>query len=657
MAVSKQSIPFSLDDVGKIKQIKNLEISPDGKIIIYTVNVPNVKENKREDYIFLTEIRGKKTRSIAKGFSPIWSPDNKFIAYKASKDGKYGLWLYDIQQDHSKFLVPIYESGYFINHMAKKNFEWSPDGKKIAYISTIPFENSDVNQNIRVIDNLMYKSIGGRKRPFYANQPPCQIWLISIKDRQSEILTNGDSNKYSISWSPDGKEIAFVSNKSSNPDYNHKNDLWSVNIRTKKIDRYTRESGTVYHPAWSPDREYIAYLANKGMTNSKDSPSEDFHIYIKSSSDGDSICLTKSLDRRIKSIEWHPNGEDIYFTAEDKGRESLYKVGIKSKKIEKVIAGDFKVSEYAISQSAKNIVYIKSDMIHFPEIYIQQRDGKSSNKLTKQNERVSKERYLQDAETLWFNSFDDLQIQGWIIKPASFNQNKKYPLILTIHGGPHNMFGYEFKERAQTLVGQGYAVLFINPRGSSGYGQQFSRGSLLNWGGGDYKDLMNGVEYVLDRYKWIDKERLGVTGHSYGGYMTNWIISQTSMFKAAVSDGGVSNLISFSGTSIFHLLIENEFNGKPWKNFPLLWQWSPLRNVDKVSTPTLFLHGETDNEVPITQAEEMFTALKKAGVETQLIQYIGEGHGCDPDLKPLNRIDLYQRMIKWFDTYLKLKTK
>ena len=237
--------------------------------------------------------------------------------------------------------------------------------------------------------------------------------------------------------------------------------------------------------------------------------------------------------------------------------------------------------------------------------------------------------------------------------PVDFEPAQKHPLILVIHGGPHNMFGHDFDERMHLLSQAGYAVLYINPRGSHGYGQAFSNGTVMNWGGGDYQDVMAGVEFALKENPWLDAERLGVTGQSYGGYMTNWIITQTARFKAAVTDGGLSNLVSFAGTSLYHSLMEAEFGGRAYDRFDLLWQWSPLRNVARATTPTLLLHGETDNEVPFSQAEEMYIALKKRGVDTILVQYTGEGHGWRPELKPRNKADLYERMIRWFDTYVK----
>lgn len=257
---------------------------------------------------------------------------------------------------------------------------------------------------------------------------------------------------------------------------------------------------------------------------------------------------------------------------------------------------------------------------------------------------------VSEPERFTFKSFDGTPIQGWLIKPVGWREDRTYPLILSVHGGPHGMYGWGFNSTFQVYAAQGYAVLFLNPRGSSGYGQKFSDGTLNEWGGGDYKDLMAGVDEALRKYSWIDKDRMGVTGGSYGGFMTNWIITQTPRFKAAVSAASLSNLISFYSTSLYQDLIHAEFGGFPWDNYDLLWQWSPLRYVKQAQTPTLFIHGEQDNDVHITQAEEMYTALKRRGVETVLVRYPREGHGLR---EPKHRVDALERTLGWFDRYLK----
>jgi dipeptidyl aminopeptidase/acylaminoacyl peptidase len=257
---------------------------------------------------------------------------------------------------------------------------------------------------------------------------------------------------------------------------------------------------------------------------------------------------------------------------------------------------------------------------------------------------------LVRPDELKLKSFDGTPIQGWLIKPINLRDDRKYPLILSIHGGPHGMYGWAFNPTFQVYAAKGYAVLYLNPRGSSGYGQRFSDGTLNEWGGGDYRDLMAGVDEALRKYSWIDGDRIGVTGGSYGGFMTNWIITQTMRFKAAVAVASLSNLISFYSTSLYQDLIHAEFGGVPWDNYDLLWQWSPLRYVKQVQTPTMFIHGEQDNDVHITQAEEMYMALKRRGVETVLVRYPREGHGLR---EPKHRVDALERTLAWFDRFLK----
>jgi dipeptidyl aminopeptidase/acylaminoacyl peptidase len=270
--------------------------------------------------------------------------------------------------------------------------------------------------------------------------------------------------------------------------------------------------------------------------------------------------------------------------------------------------------------------------------------------LSSHNDSLVRSSRLINPEEITFQSFDGTQIQGWLMKPFAFRNDRDYPLLLSIHGGPHGMSGWAFNPSFQVYAARGYAVLYLNPRGSSGYGQKFSDGTLSEWGGGDYRDLMAGVDEVLRKNSWLDRERLGVTGGSYGGFMTNWIITQTPRFRAAVSVASVSNLISFYSTSLYQDLIHAEFGGYPWDNYDLLWQWSPLRYARQAQTPTLFLHGELDNDVHITQAEEMYMALKRRGVESVFVRYPREGHGFR---EPKHRVDALERTTAWFDRFLK----
>lgn len=637
--------PFKPEDVFDLTGLSGTRLSPDKSQILCAVSVPDKDKNTVTDHIAIISLNNKEIRYLTKGSSPEWNPQGSQFAYESGE----GIWIYDFLNDATKFLAPVFYSGYFIDHYEKKNFAWSPDGNSIAFVSTAPFDEPDKEfKEVVEIDNILYKTKGGRGRSFFADHHLTHIWMIPVSGGVPELITEGIYNEHSISWSPDGSCIAFISNRSANPDNNQCNDLWTVDIKSKRITRLTENSGTAFQPSWSPRGKHIAYLGITGMISTNDSPAEDTHLLLVDPLTGKSLDLTKSLDRRIENISWDDEGDSIYFTAGNHGTTPLYRVSVTNGNIQQVIGGDFHVLEYSVG---KNVIAYTRMAINRPvELFVMISDN--NTQLTGLNDGVVNNFLLQDAETFWFNSFDGTSVQGWLMKPVLFNEAAHYPLVLVIHGGPHNMFGYDFEDRMQVLASNGYAVVFINPRGSSGYGQSFSSGNICDWGGGDYKDLIAGLDHVIENNKWINTEKLFVTGQSYGGYLTNWIITQTSRFKAAVSDSGISNLISFAGTSLYHSLIESEFNAKIHDQYPLLWESSPLKYVKNVTTPVLFLHGQLDNEVPFSQAEEMYMALKKNGVKASLVLYAGEGHGWRPDMKPSNRKDVLSRIINWFDSYL-----
>lgn len=638
-----------IDDLCKIRKVGTPLLSPAGDVVVYHVSVVDADRNDRHDLVTILLADGTKT-VIGRGAAHCWSPDGEELLFE---DESGALYVYSVKNTTSRFLVRREDSSYFFNHLADKNCIWSPDGKYIAYIGAEDSNKSPGSDEIRVFNDLLYKSKGGCGRPVYADHAYTHIYLIPATGGSPTLLTPGNYNEHSITWAPDSQHIAFVSNRAGRPDDTQQNNVWKVNIHTQTITQLTDHKGLVYQPAWSPDGEHIAFLAISGTFGTNDSTAEDTHIALITTDGSHFRFLTKSFDRRVEHIRWHPGGKYIFFTAGNRGDTSIYRLNMDDEQIETVQAGAGSIFEFCFDANGENLVFTKSDVCHPTALFKSKNQGADIEQITYENTDWLETKTLKQADTFWFESFDGTQVQGWLMQPVDFDQNKHYPLILLIHGGPHNMFGHDFDERTHLISQAGYAVVYINPRGSHGYGQAFSNGTLGNWGGGDYQDLMAGVDFVLNKNPWLNAEQLGVTGQSYGGYMTNWIITQTSRFKAAVTDGGLSNLVSFAGTSLYHSLMEAEFGGRAYDRFDLLWQWSPLRNIRHVTTPILLLHGETDNEVPFSQAEEMYVALKKAGAETQLVQYKGEGHGWRPELKPYNKADLYTRMIHWFDTHVR----
>jgi dipeptidyl aminopeptidase/acylaminoacyl peptidase len=521
---------------------------------------------------------------------PRFSSTGAHHVFKSTGDeGDYGIFVFDVAKQEYDFLAPVKEAGTFLGHRAQRNYVWSPDGSEIAYISSIvdPVEavesvsaageqEAEPEWAPIVSDRLLFKS-----RTALSSDLRSHIFAIPVGGGEPRQLTDGEYDEHSIDWSPDGRQIVFVSDRSTDPDDIHGNDLWTVNLANGTIRRLTETTGPEFTPKYSPDGRWIAYLGADRPMNTRDSPMETDHLKLIPSDGG----------------------------------------------ILPIVTGEMRIAGFAVSPTRDRIVYRDETSERGLELHVVNFDGSWHRQVTRAQAPFAANVPVAVSDTFWFHSFDGTPVQGWLTKPIPFDPDMRYPMLLEIHGGPHSDRGYTvYTWPTQTMAERGYAIVQINPRGSTGYGQEFADGTLRDWGGGDYEDLMAGVDAVLARNSWVDSARLGVLGYSYGGYMTNWVITQTDRFKAALAGGSLSNLISFYGTSIYHLLVETEFPGEAWENYDLLWDRSPLKHVAGVKTPTLFVHGDADHDVPIEQAEEMYVALKKLGVETQLVRYPEVGH-------------------------------
>jgi len=552
----------------------------------------------------------------------------------------------------------------------------------IAFISATEDELSK-GDDPRVIDRIQYKS-----RTSFSDRLRTHVWITDVDAPQPRQLTSGLSYDHALSFSPRGDEIAFLSNHEADPDANNNSDIFAVNLQGQ-LRQITATAGCEYEPTWSPDGKWIAYTATKRDVTTIDSVAEDTHVWITSASGDTRRELTAAQDRRARNPRWQSDSRAIYFLANDHGQTLVFQVDLNGEKIQPIFGAiseikpvpaeskgsldstapavldqRIQVAGFSVSEQASfgefesgpnrypvrfsTMAAVISDPTHPGEVWIGR--GNMLTRVTNHNDAFRRGGSLSEPQEFRFKTFDGTETQAWLIKPAGWREDRKYPLIVSIHGGPHGMYGYAFNANFQVYAARGYAVLYLNPRGSSGYGQRFSDGTINEWGGGDYRDLMAGVDEALRRFPWVDQTRLGVSGGSYGGFMTNWIITQSTRFKAAVSVASVSNLVSFYSTSLYQDLIHAEFGGFPWDNYDLLWQWSPLRYVRQAQTPTLFIHGEQDNDVHITQAEEMYMALRRRGVDTVLVRYPREGHGFR---EPKHRVDALERTLDWFDKYLK----
>lgn len=663
-------------DILRVANVADARISPNGQWVVYTVST--VEGDETISTLWLTRAGVELTTNasspsmplLARGWSvsnPRWSPDSSMIAFLGNHNDQRGIWILNPPNREPRFIAPLLSTNFFITY-AGESLAWAPDSKRLAYVSAT--EESTLPDDPKVIDRIQYKS-----RTSFSDNRRTHVWITAIEKPEPRQLTSGPFYDHAITFNPRGDEIAFLSNHEADPDANNNSDIFAVDLHGE-LRQITQTKGCEYEPTWSPDGKWIAYTATKRDITTIDSVAEDTHVWVMDAGGGNRRELTAEQDRRARSPQWSADSRDIFYTANDRGSTFIYKTlstrepkrvfpnavfgDRRSTEISFITDGEFQVTSFSVATrgaAGSYIAFTLAAPVEPSEVWITNSSGIPGaltgaliRRLSTNNDALAASRDFIKPQELPFKSFDGTQIQGWLIKPVDWREDRKYPLILSIHGGPHGMSGWAFNPTFQVYAARGYAVLYLNPRGSTGYGQKFSDGTLNEWGGGDYKDLMAGVDEALRKYPWIDQDRMGVTGGSYGGFMTNWVITQTPRFKAAVSVASVSNLISFYSTSLYQDLIHAEFGGFPWDNYDLLWQWSPLRYVNQAQTPTLFIHGEQDNDVHITQAEEMYTALKRRGVETVLLRYPREGHGL---LEPRHRVDALERTLAWFDRFLK----
>ncbi len=640
-------------DTVAVRTIGDIALSPDGTSVLFTVTRLNPQTNRIDVAMML--VRASQPAPIQL-HAPVlnmntlrWAPDSKHFAFFATDPAlnQPALYVMDATATEASAYalkkICAYDRGNSFVSKAGNTLSWSPDGTRLAFVGTIE-PASRLAPDPFVTSRLQYKT-----RTALTDNRRSHVFVVAAAERSTpKPVTVGEFDNHSIDWGGDGSEIVFLSNREADPDANLNYDIYAVNPATGALRQITRTPGVEFDPVVSPDGKSIAYAATTRPVTTIDSVAEDTHVFVVPFAGGEPRELNQALDRRSTAPIWTPDNSAVLFTAADHGRTLVYRVSAAGGSSKPLFERSAQVSNVAGARDG-SLVFAMTDAASPRELFRLPASSNQPAQITKVNADLLAQWRLVKPETISFKSFDGVDIQGWLYPPLE--AHTKAPMILDVHGGPHGSFGYSFNPDLQLYAARGYAVLALNPRGSSGYGQTFADGCVNNWGGTDYKDLMAGVDAVLKSHPSIDGSRLAVMGGSYGGFMTNWIVTQTTRFKAAVAIAGLSNLISFYGTSLYQDLVHAEFGGFPWEgaNFETLWKWSPLAHVTSVSTPTLFIHGEQDNDVPIAQAEEMYTALRRRGVDAAFARYPREGHGFR---EPKHRVDAAARTLDWLDKFL-----
>jgi dipeptidyl aminopeptidase/acylaminoacyl peptidase len=526
-------------------------------------------------------------------------------------------------------------------------FRWSPDGTRLVVVSRSG--PSDGKESKDRSDVRHYKSTSYKFNDTgWFDDRRAHFWIVDVASGSVKQITEGnDWNDSDPQWSPDSTRIAFVSNRTGKEyDENRNTDVWVIPAgggEPVKISDHDEADGS---PRWSADGKMLAFT---GEVHDRDHPK----IWLAPASGGNaSVLAVKDLDLIPSALEWSADGKSIFFETGVRGELQLFRADLQKQSTQQVTRGSRAVRNFDFNWTAQRMAFTANDFKHLDDLYIADLDGGNERKLTTLNNALWNQLDFADVERFTYKSADDWDVDGFLVKPLGWKANQKYPVVLSVHGGPAGQYGVDWYHEFQVYAAKGYAVVFTNPRGSTGYGQKFERGILGEWGGKDYIDVMNGLDAALKNYPWLDADRMGVTGGSYGGFMTNWIVGHTNRFKAAVTLRSVVNFISDEGTRDGAYGHTPDFSGDLFEKFDLFWDRSPLKYAKNVKTPTLILHSDNDFRVPLEQGEQWFRALKHFGVTTEIVMFPRENHNLTRTGEPKHLVESLNWQLYWFDRFI-----
>jgi dipeptidyl aminopeptidase/acylaminoacyl peptidase len=645
------------EDYYSFEFVSDPQLSPDGKLVAFVLTKVDRTQNRRNSSIWMAAVDGSRapwqfTTSPQNTNSPRWSPDGRSLAFLSSRPDSATPGPGSSESTRAQVYVLSMNGGEAKRITNLKNavtlFRWSPDGTRFVVVSRVgPSDSKPENKERSDVRHYRSSSYKFNDSGWFDDRR-AHLWVVDAKSGSAKQLTDGiDWNDNDPQWSPEGTSIAFVSNRSGKEyDHNRNSDVWVISSDGGALTKISDHEESDNNPRWSPDGKMIAFT---GEVQERDHPK----VWLAPSSGGvPSVLAASNLDLIPTDLDWSPDGKSLYFQAGVKGETHLFRINIGSKSIDQVTSGPRAVRGIDFNWPSKTMVYLVNDFKHLDDLYVADVSGRNERKLTNFNDALWKQLELADVERFSYKSADDWTVDGFLVKPIGWQSGKKYPLILSIHGGPAGMYGVDWFHEFQGYAAKGYAVLYTNPRGSTGYGQKFERGIVGEWGGKDYIDVMKGVDSALEKNPWLDAERMGVTGGSYGGYLTNWIVGHTDRFKAAVTLRSVANFVSDEGTRDGAFGHTADFGGDLFEKFELYWDRSPLKYAPNVKTPTLILHSDNDFRVPLEQGEQWFRALKKFGVTTEVVMFPRENHNLTRTGEPRHLVESLNWQLYWFDRFV-----
>ena len=641
--------PLKVDDIFSLKTVGDPRFSPDGRWVAYTVRSLDAKEDAANTDIYMAPFEGgaavQLTASPKPETRPRFSPDGRYLAFLSGRDGKKTqVWLLDRRGGEA---IKLTDYKADVDDLA-----WSPDGKRLALVV------GDVDPDEPDEDKAEGDKPGAEKTPKpivihrlqflrdgegFLRDLHQHLYVFDVESKASVQVTSGRFDDAEPAWSPDGRSIAFTSNRTPEPDSNDNSDVFVVEAKAGQTPRaVTTAPTTDREPAWSPDGKWIAYLEGG---DPKDFWYASNHVAVVPAAGGAPRPLTAALDRNVGSPRFSPDGKLVYFVLEEGGNVHLARVPAAGGAVERVVDGERVIQSYDLASGGQIAVLESTPQRPYEVSAI---EGGSLRRLSTVNDDFLKGIRLGEVRRFQATSADGTKIDAFLTLPPDAPAGKRLPTILRIHGGPTSQYDTSFSTEWQMLAAHGYAVVGANPRGSTGYGQAFSRAIWADWGNKDFADVMAAVDQAVAMGV-ADPDRLGVGGWSYGGILTDHVLVKTNRFKAATSGASEVNYLANYGTDHYQKEWEIEL-GLPWKNTEGWMRISPFFQVEKVTTPTLILCGANDVNVPLLNSEQLYQALRRLGRDTELIVYPGQSHGI---VKPSYQKDRYERYLAWYDKYLK----
>jgi dipeptidyl aminopeptidase/acylaminoacyl peptidase len=657
---------ITAEDLLKFKFVRSVRLSPDETEVVFVVETASDDKKKYFSHLYMVNVDGTDLRQYTFGevndSSPTFSPDGHWIVFSSKRGEKKGLYKIPTSGGEAKLLVEA--DGSF------SDISISPDSRRILCVfrksDDVPKDKDGKKEEpvFRHITRKFYKLDNAGFLP----QDRGHVHIYDMESGKGRKIANSRNGERQPIWLPDGKRIAYITNLHPDPDEEGlRDEIFVMAIDGGKERKLNKPAGPAEGLSISPDGKFITYLGH--------AEPEDpwgiaiYHVWRIPVSIGPAIDLTpyldyQTLDATISDTaedhdlvrpSWTRDGRYIYFTTSSHGSTQYVRVPVKGGAIETVVGGKSHVMAAALGPRRGIAIVVKSNPITPAELFVVNVSGKTKpRQLTHLNSELIKTIFVAMPEEVIVSGHDDYPIHTWIMKPSDFSPRRKYPSILEIHGGPRVQYGHTFFHEMQYLAARGYVVYYSNPRGGQGYGRRHAEVTVNAWGTVDYEDCMSVARHMA-RQDYIDPRKMGVTGGSYGGYMTNWIVTHTNKFAAAVTQRSVTNFISFYGSSDFGFALDREIKGAPWADLESWWEMSPIKHVANVRTPLLIKHSENDLRCPIEQAEQLYIALKKLGRTVEFVRFPDEPHGLSRCGRPDRRLARLDWITRWFDRYLRGK--